>query len=271
MATPWAPKSLSKFLSSTSNPSVIMLRAVIIDDEPNAVNLLALRLSQHCPHIEIVATCTSSLLGIEAIKTHRPEILFLDIEMPQMNGFQVLEEVADIPFSLVFVTAYDRFALKAFKYSALDYLLKPIDTQELIEAINKIEKQRQTDPIQIQHLKQQMAPSAKTLPERIALPYQNGVTFASIQDILYCEADDNYTRFHLKDGQQYLVTKTLRDVQELLEERDFLRVHRQYLINLNHIKKFVKGEGSYIIMDNDLSIPVSRGQKDRLMERFGWF
>jgi two-component system LytT family response regulator len=247
-----------------------MLSAVIIDDEPNAVNLLALRLSQHCPQIEVVATCTGSVQGVEAIREHRPEILFLDIEMPQMNGFQVLETVGDIPFALVFVTAYDRFALKAFKYSALDYLLKPIDTQELIATVHKIEKQRQTHPQQIQHLQQQYGNVAKTLPDRIALPYQNGVAFVAIQDILYCEADDRYTRFYLADGQQYLVTKVLRDIQELLEERDFLRVHRQYLINLNRIKKFVKGEGSYIIMDNEQSIPVSRGQKDRLMERFGW-
>jgi two-component system LytT family response regulator len=247
-----------------------MLSAIIIDDEPNAVNLLALRLSQHCPHIEVVATSTDSIEGIAAIKKYRPEILFLDIEMPQMNGFQVLEEVKDIPFALVFVTAYDRFALKAFKYSALDYLLKPIDTQELIVAVQKIEKQQQTRPQQIQHLHQQLNSIGKTLPERIALPYQNGVAFVAVQDVLYCEADDRYTRFYLADGQHYLVTKVLRDVQELLEERDFMRVHRQYLINLNRIKKFVKGEGSYIIMDNEQSIPVSRGQKDRLMERFGW-
>lgn len=247
-----------------------MLSAVIIDDEPNAVNLLSLRLSQHCPQIEVVATCTGSLQGIEAIKEHRPEILFLDIEMPQMNGFQVLEAVGEMAFSLVFVTAYDRFALKAFKYSALDYLLKPIDTQELIATVHKIEKQRQTQPQQIQYLQQQLNGAAKALPDRIALPYQNGVAFVAVKDILYCESDDKYTRFYLTDGQEYLVTKTLREIQELLEERDFLRVHRQYLINLNRIKKFVKGEGSYIVMDNNQSIPVSRGQKDRLMERFGW-
>lgn len=247
-----------------------MLSAIIIDDEPNAVNLLALRLSQHCPQIEVVATSTDSIEGVAAIKKYRPAIVFLDIEMPQMNGFQVLEAVGEVAFSLVFVTAYDRFALKAFKYSALDYLLKPIDTQELITTIQKIEKQQQTKPQQIQYLQQQWNGTAKALPERIALPYQNGVAFVAVQDILYCEADDRYTRFYLADGQHYLVTKVLRDIQELLEERDFLRVHRQYLINLNRIKKFVKGEGSYIVMDNEQSIPVSRGQKDRLMERFGW-
>lgn len=247
-----------------------MLRAIIIDDEPNAVNLLALRLGQYCPHIEIVAACTDSLDAIDSLKQHHPNLVFLDIEMPQLNGFQVLDAVKDLTFSLIFVTAYDRFAVKAFKYSALDYLLKPIDTQELIAAVNKVEKQHQTSTKQIQHLQQQFSNSIKSQPDRIALPYQNGVTFVAVQDILYCEADDNYTRFYLTNGQKHLAAKTLRDIQELLEDRDFLRVHRQYLVNIGQIRKFVKGEGSYLVMNNEQTIPVSRGQKDRLMERFGW-
>jgi len=247
-----------------------MLRAIIIDDEPNAVNLLVLRLGQHCPQIEIVATSTESLTGVEAIKQHNPDVVFLDIEMPQLNGFQVLEAVGEMSFLLVFVTAYDRFALKAFKYSAMDYLLKPIDTQELIATVRKIEKQIQTSSAQIHHLKQQFSRKNTYLPERLALPYQNGVAFVAIHEIIYCEADANYTRFHLTNGQQHVTTKTLKDVQELLEEHDFLRVHRQYLINVHQIRKFVKGEGSYLVMNNEQTIPVSRGQKEKLIERFGW-
>lgn len=246
-----------------------MLRTILIDDEPNAVGLLALRLAQHCPQVAVVASCTSSTKGVQAILDHRPDLVFLDIEMPQMNGFQLLEAVGGLSFSLVFVTAYDKFALKAFRYSAVDYLLKPIDTQELTQAVNRVEKQQKTGPEQIEHLRQQLTTS-KTLPDKIALPYQNGVTFVDLKDVIYCESDDNYTKFFLADGQPYLVTKPMRDIQELLEERDFLRVHRQYLINLNHIKKFVRGEGNYLIMSNQQSIPVSRAQKDRLMERFGW-
>lgn len=247
-----------------------MTRAIIIDDEPNAVGLLALRLSQNCPQVEVVASCTNSHKGVQAIIDCRPDVVFLDIEMPQLNGFQVLEAVSGVPFSLVFVTAYDKFALKAFRYSAIDYLLKPIDTQELIQAVERVEKSRQTAPEQIDHLKGQLTNTAKTLPDKIALPYQNGVTFVDLKDIIYCESDDNYTKFYLADGQPCLVTKPLRDIQELLEERRFLRVHRQYLVNLDHIRKFVRGEGSYLIMTNQQSIPVSRAQKDRLMERFGW-
>ena len=247
-----------------------MIHAIIIDDEPNAVGLLNLRLAQCCPQVEVVAACTNSQKGVQAILDHRPDLVFLDIEMPQMNGFDVLQAVAGVSFSLVFVTAYDKFALKAFRYSAVDYLLKPIDTQELVQAVERVEKSRKTAPEQIDHLRGQLSGPTRTLPDRIALPYQNGVTFVNLKDIIYCESDDNYTRFHLADGQQYLATKSLRDIQDLLEEGDFLRVHRQYLINLNHIKKFVKGEGNYVIMSNLQSILVSRTQKDRLMERFGW-
>jgi two-component system LytT family response regulator len=244
------------------------MRAIIIDDEPDAVELLAIRLSQKCRQIEVVATCTSSIKGVAAIIELRPDVVFLDIEMPQMNGFQVLEAVEGIPFALIFVTAYDKFALKAFRYSAIDYLLKPIDSHELIQAIGKIEKQ--TSKEQVNHLRNQYFNGPKTVPDKIALPYQNGVAFVKLSEILYCESDDNYTKFYLPDGQTYLVTKPLKEVQELLEEQGFLRIHRQYLINLNHIKKFVKGEGSYVIMTNGQSIPVSRLHKERLVEHFGW-
>lgn len=247
-----------------------MLRAIIIDDEPNAVGLLSLRLGQCCPQIEVVAACTSSLDGLQAIFNHQPDVVFLDIEMPQMNGFQLLEAVANLTFSLIFVTAYDKFALKAFRYSAVDYLLKPVDTQELAQAVAKVEKQRATTPEQIDHLKSQLITPGRALPDTIALPYQNGVAFVALKDVIYCEADDNYTKFFAVDGQHYLVTKSLKEIQELLEERDFLRIHRQYIVNLNQIKKFVRGEGNYLIMNNGQSVPVSRTHKDRLTERFGW-
>lgn len=246
------------------------MKAIIIDDEPNAVELLALRLAQKCPQVEVVAACTSSVKGVVAIRELHPDIVFLDIEMPQMNGFQVLAAVEDIQFSLIFVTAYDKFALKAFRYSAIDYLLKPIETNELMEAIRKVERHTQTTKEQVGLFKQQYSNDFKTLPDKIALPYQNGVAFVTIDDIIYCESDDGYTKFHLQDDQTYLVTKSLKDIQEMLEEGQFLRVHKQYLINLNQIKKFVKGEPAYVTMSNNRTVPISRMHKDRLVEHFGW-
>ncbi len=246
------------------------MKAIIIDDEPDAVELLVFRLKASCPQVQIVAACTSSIKGVAAIRELKPDLVFLDIEMPQMNGFQVLEAVEDLSFALVFVTAYDKFALKAFKYSAIDYLLKPVETQELIQAVYRAEKQDRILKEQVDLLKQQLMSSNKPITDKIALPYQNGVTFVKLQDVIYCESDDNYTRFFLTNGQYYLVTKPLKDIQDLLEDRGFLRVHRQYVINLGHIKKFFKGEGSYLIMSNEQSIPISRTHKDRFVEQFGW-
>ncbi len=247
-----------------------MLKAIIIDDEPDCVKLLSLQLKMYCPMVQVVATCTSSSEGLEKIKELQPGIVFLDIEMPVMNGFQLLEKTGNINFNLIFVTAYDQFAVKAFRFSALDYLLKPIDGKDLKAAVEKALQRNWPQTQQLGHLKQQLENAGKTLPDKIALPYQNGVTFTEIKLVIYCESENNYTRIHTTDGNQYMVAKTLGDIQEVLEERNFLRVHRQYLINLDHIKKYVKGEGNYVIMSNNQSIPVARNQKDRLIEKFGW-
>ncbi len=247
-----------------------MLKAVIIDDEPDNVKLLALQLKMYCPQVQVVAECTESEVGYLKIKELQPDLVFLDIEMPMMNGFQLLEKIGDINFSLVFVTAYDQFAVKAFRFSALDYLLKPIDGKDLKAAVEKAEKRLWPQTQQLNLLKQQLQNGDKILPDKIALPYQNGVTFAEIKNVIFCESDNNYTRIHTVDGNHYMVAKTLGDIQEVLEERNFLRVHRQYLINLNHIKKYVRGEGNYVILSNNQSIPVARNQKDKLIEKFGW-
>jgi two-component system, LytTR family, response regulator len=247
-----------------------MLKAILIDDEPDNIKLLALQLRLYCPSVEVIAECSKSEEGLLKINELNPDLVFLDIEMPRMNGFELLEKVNNINFALVFVTAYDKFAVKAFKYSAVDYLLKPIDTKELQEAIKKIENNQRTQPKQVEHLKQQFKNNHISQPDKIALPYQNGVTFVAIADIVYCEADDNYTKFVIRDGQSYLVSKTMREIQEILEEREFLRVHRQFIINLNLIKKYVKGEGNYVIMLNEKNIPIARNQKEKLVQRFGW-
>ncbi|MFT3679227.1 MAG: LytTR family DNA-binding domain-containing protein [Ferruginibacter sp.] len=247
-----------------------MLKAVIIDDEPDCVKLLGLQLKMYCPQVKVAAECTISEDGLLAIKEHQPDIVFLDIEMPVMNGFQLLEKAGKINFSLIFVTAYDQFAVKAFRFSALDYLLKPIDGKDLQAAVQKASQHHRPDKQQLNMLKQQVYGTEKNYPDKIALPFQNGVTFIEIKNIVFCESENNYTRFHTADGQQYMVSKTLGDIQEVLEERNFLRVHRQYLVNLDHIKKYVRGEGNYLVLSNGQNVSVARNQKDRLIEKFGW-
>ena len=246
-----------------------MLKAIIIDDEPDCVKLLSLQLKMYCPQVQVIAASTSSEAGLVKINELQPDIVFLDIEMPVMNGFQLLEKIKHINFSLVFVTAYDQFAVKAFRFNALDYLLKPIDGNYLKAAVEKA-IQHKPDAQQLHLMKQHLQGGEKYHPDKIALPYQNGVTFTEIKNVLYCEADNNYTRFFIAGGQQSMVSKTLGDIQEVLEERNFVRVHRQYLINLDHIKKYVRGEGNYLIMSNDENIPVARNKKEKLIERFGW-
>lgn len=247
-----------------------MLRAAIIDDEPDCVRLLALQLKLYCPDVKVIAECTASDEALVRIQEHRPDLVFLDIEMPVMNGFQLLEHLSPINFCLVFVTAYDQFAVKAFRYSALDYLLKPVDAKDLQIAVRKAGLRRWPEKQQLAHLKLQVDAIERQPPDKIALPYQNGVVFAEIRNIVFCQSENNYSRFFTVEGKQHVVAKTLGDIQEILEERNFLRVHRQYLVNLDHIVKYVRGEGNYLVLTGGQQVPLARGQKDRLIERFGW-
>lgn len=254
------------------------MKVIIIDDEPDNVALLALQLARHCRQVEVVGQFTDSPSALLAVPTLHPDLLFLDIEMPMFNGFQLLEKLGNITFQVVFVTAYDQYAVQAFRFAALDYLLKPVDTVDLVKAVQRAEQARPHNgstaasgwPEQFELLQAHYSKSGSAPPARIALPHANGLTFVETSQILYAESDSNYTNFVLANGEKYLVSKTLGDVQDMLESRNFLRVHRQYIVNLDHIKRLVRGEGTYLVLNNGTSIPVSRQQKDRLLERFGW-
>ncbi|WPP51968.1 LytR/AlgR family response regulator transcription factor [Catalinimonas niigatensis] len=246
------------------------MRAILIDDEPDNLKLLAIQLARHCPQVEVAGQYTESTEGLKAIHNLQPSLVFLDIEMPVMNGFQLLEKVGDINFQLVFITAYDQYAVRAFRFSALDYLLKPVDTIDLVAAVQRAEKLNRIHPQQLDLLQQYYASGAMNTPQKIALPHATGLVFVDIGRIIYCEADSNYTRFYLEDGEQYMISKNLGNVQEVLETRNFVRVHRKFMVNIQHIRKLIKGEGIYLLLTNGTSVPVARQQKDRLMERFGW-
>ncbi|CAN5720682.1 LytTR family DNA-binding domain-containing protein [soil metagenome] len=242
------------------------LRTIIIDDEQDSVDLLKLQLTQNCPQIELVGIYTSSVKALQNIEVLMPDLLFLDIEMPVMNGFELLEKILHLNFSIVFVTAYNQFALKAFRFNALDFLVKPIDTKELIEAVAKAEKHIKPASSQLAMLQKQLRGEPVT---KIAIPGPHGVTFIDLNEIIYGEASNNYSKLVLTDGRNFLISKTLKDVQEVLEEEHFLRVHRQYIINLNHVKQFNRNEG-ILTMSNGENIPVARNQKERLVEKYRW-
>ena len=244
-----------------------MLKALPIDDEPDCVHLLARELATHCPQVQVIGQTTRSEDGLRLIQTLQPDLVFLDIEMPRLNGFELLERVGEIFFQLIFVTAYNEYAVRAFRFSALDYLLKPLDVDELQAAVQKASRQQRIDQRQVQFLRHQL--QHQHTVDKIAVPYQNGIVFLPLAEILYCEADNNYTRVIATQNRHFLLTRTLREVQQVLEERHFMRIHRQYVINLDQIKLFVKGEGHYLVMTNGKSIPVARQQKEKLIQRGG--
>jgi two-component system LytT family response regulator len=242
------------------------LRTIIIDDEPDSVSLLQLQLEQNCSQAEIIGIFTSSVKALNEIESLQPDLLFLDIEMPVINGFELLNKILHLNFSVVFITAYNQYALKAFRFNALDFLVKPIDTNELIEAVAKAEKRIKPTSLQLSMLQKQLHGAPVT---KIAIPGQNGVSFIDLNEIIFVEASNNYSKLVLSDGRNFLISKTLKDVQEVLEEEHFLRVHRQYIINLNHVKQFNRNE-SLLTMSNGEHIPVARNQKEHLIEKYRW-
>ena len=249
-----------------------MIKCILIDDERNALEMMEWLLKTYCPQVEIAALCNSAEQGIEAIHKHKPDVIFLDIEMPKMNGFDMLEKFDKLTFEVVFCTAYDQFAIKAFRYSALNYLLKPVDPDDLKETVQRIEERRSVPTReQFELLLQNIQQPAKNTPQRIALSTNDGLIFVPTHDIIYCEAESNYTNVVLAGGKKVLVSKVLKEIDEALSGPDFYRVHSSFLININHIKKFVRGDGGYIIMDNDAIVNVSRNRRQEFMELFSKF
>lgn len=248
------------------------MKAILIDDELDAVEALHLTLLDVCPEVAVAGKYTDPEKGLAAIRTQKPDILFLDIEMPVLNGFQLLEELGDLSFALVFTTAYDRFAVKAFRFSAIDYLLKPVNPEELRRAVDKIAEKQRIERAQLDLLRQQLyAPADARRFDKIALPYTHGYTFVELADVMYCESDSSYTKFFLTSGEMYLITKTLGDVESMLTGSDFFRIHKQFLVNMHHIRNYVRGDGGYVVMPNKVNIPVSRVKKDAFTEQFRRF
>ncbi len=241
------------------------VRVMIVDDEEGARESLSNLLEKYVDGVKIVAKSDSIASAMEKIKKYTPELVFLDIEMPFGSGFELLERMKPINFNIVFVTAYDHYALKAIKFSALDYLLKPVDIEDLKKAIKKHVHTQKTPPTEnydnlIENLK------SDSQDKKIAIPDSNGITFIAINDIIRCESDGNYTRIFLNTGKKILASKTLGEYENMLDGDGFFRVHRGHLVNLNHIHKFLKTDGGTIEMSDGTHVDVSRRKKTAFME-----
>lgn len=244
-----------------------MIKAVIVDDEPYCCESLVTLLERYCPGVKVADICYSGEAALSAIQEQQPQILFLDIEMPRMNGFEMLEKLPEIHFEIIFTTSYDQYAIKAIRFSALDYLLKPVDREELQRAVQKvIQRLNYPLPQQLEILLQKLHQPASSF-QKIALPTMEGLQMIAVNSIISCASDGNYTIFLLKNKQKLIASRTLKEIEEMLEEYSFLRVHHSYMVNLNEVNKYIKGEGGYLIMSDDSSIDVSRSRKEMLLKK----
>ncbi|MBP2831616.1 response regulator transcription factor [Aquimarina sp. U1-2] len=242
-----------------------MLTAIIVEDMPDALQLLKNDLEANHPEIKVIDTAQSVVEAAKSLRNTEPDILFLDIMLGDGTGFDVLEIFPELSSKIIFVTASDEYAIRAFKFAAIDYVLKPYSNQELAQAIAKAKKQIQPNKERLRILKNTLsAPEQK--PDKISLHTLDKIIIVSLDDIIRCESDSNNTIFYLQDGQKIFVTKTLKYFADMLKSYQFLRVHQSHLVNLQCISAFIKTDGGYLMLKNDENIPVSVRKKNEVME-----
>ena len=239
------------------------MKAILIDDEEPSRIILEQLLQWHCPQVKLLAKCSGVDEGIDAISKHQPDIVFLDIAMPNKNGFDLFRELDELNFDVVFTTAYDEFALEAFKVHATAYLLKPIDKELLISTIENIEKKK-TKNVDASEMQALLSLIQKQKPKtgKVGIPTMEGVEYLQVDSIVRCLAEGNYTRIYVDDGTEIYVSKSLKIVENMIDNPIFIRPHNSHLINSKRIKKYIKGAGGHLILDDGTSIPVSRAKKD---------
>ena len=245
------------------------LTALIIDDEAGSIKALEWELELFKDRIDVIGKTQDPKEGVDLIGQMNPDILFLDVEMPGMNGFELLETIGDVDFHVVFTTAYDKFAVRAFEVSALDYLLKPVDEQELARVLDKVISANAGDHFQ-EKLEFLLKEMRKTDPDlrTIVVPTMESLEFLSVDDIRRFEADSNYTHIHLKTGKPLLISKTLKHLEKMVEGMGFYRVHNSHLVNVKYIKRLLRGDPGCLVMDDGTTVPISRGRKGELLDRF---
>lgn len=249
-----------------------MIKSIIIDDELKSCTSLFNKLKTHCPDVEVLEICNSGEEGLRAIRELTPQLVFLDIEMPVMNGFAMLDKVEKKDFEVIFITAYNEHAVKAIKCSALDYLVKPVDTDELKLALQRFHEKgesMQRSESQYDILLHNFK-SGQVTKHKIALPTLEGMVFSQLNDIIRLESDSNYTTFYFGSGTKQIVSKTLKEFEHLLEGYNFYRVHNSHIINLDHIRIYKKGDGGIVVMSDGSEITISTRRKAEFVKRLDY-
>lgn len=246
-----------------------MLKAVVVEDEKASRETLISYINKYCENVTVVGEGENVQTGLAAIKRCKPDIVYLDIEMPFGNGFDLLEQVGDITFETIFVTAYSNYAIKAFNSSAAFYLLKPVDIEELIQATTAVSKSinSQKDKLHTKVLLENIQSENKQLT-KLVLPTLEGFEIVKVNEIIRCKADDNYSEIYLTNGQKYVISKTLKFYEDLLKEMDFVRVHKSHLINIQYVKKYTKGKGGFATLNDGTEIEVSSSKKETFLSYF---
>jgi two-component system LytT family response regulator len=239
-----------------------MLKVIIIDDEENAVKFIHGIISEYSPNLVLAGTANSAREGIVLINQVHPDLVFLDVEMPHGTGFDLLSNFPKKTFDVIFITAYNHYAIQAIKFSAVDYILKPVNISELIEAVQKVEQKRSSVEYRNLDYSNLLENLRTPRPSRLAIPTNDGIEYLNTSEIIRIEADRSYSWFFLTDKRKYLVSRNLKEYQELLQDIDFFRPHNSHLINMNFVKKFIRHEGGYIEMTDGSNVPISRGKRD---------
>lgn len=251
------------------NSSLSVLRTIIIDDESHIRQTLSKMVKAHCPNVRLIGEADGVISGIESIMRHHPDLVLLDIKMNDGTGFDLLKKLEPVDFKVIFITAYDQFAIRAFKFSAIDYILKPVDVDDLVAAINKAhELVKEAFNTQLDNLHENLYNKDKS-NKKLILKTQESIHLVRVQDIIYGMAESNYTSFFLANGKRIMVTNcSLKEYDEMLCDYGFSRVHKSYLINLKHIDYFEKGDGGNVIMDDGSKIPVATRKREQLLDLF---
>jgi two-component system LytT family response regulator len=243
------------------------MRTIIIDDEASTRGALHALLTHYCPDVTVIGQAASAEAGLQLLRAQTPDLLFLDVEMPLGNGFDLLDALGEVAFDIIFTTAHDQYALRALKACALDYLLKPVGVADLRAAVAKAQRRHAPATAQLSTFYDNLRGPASG-GGKVVLPTMQGFEVVDVAHVVRCQADDNYTLFVLDNKEKILVSRTLKEYEELFADYDFLRIHQSHLVNAAHVKRYIKGSGGYVQLTDDSIIEVSRRKKDELMQRF---